>query len=49
MHVADFSQQSITEKPPQDIENNKLYHSIMLERWEDHIHWGDSDEDDMNW
>lgn len=42
-------QQSITERPPQDIENNKLYHSIMLERWEDHIHWGDSDEDDMNW
>ncbi|KAI7885524.1 hypothetical protein K492DRAFT_141626 [Lichtheimia hyalospora FSU 10163] len=40
---------SITERPPQDIENNKLYHSIMLERWEDHIHWGDSDEDEMNW
>ncbi|KAI9260469.1 hypothetical protein BDA99DRAFT_439458 [Phascolomyces articulosus] len=35
-----------TETPGIDVENNKLYHSIMLEMWEDHIQWeNDSDED----
>ncbi|KAI7847879.1 hypothetical protein BDC45DRAFT_451157 [Circinella umbellata] len=36
----------ITETPGVDIENNRLYHSIMLEPWEEEIQWGsDSDED----
>ncbi|KAI8149894.1 hypothetical protein BJV82DRAFT_585138 [Fennellomyces sp. T-0311] len=34
----------VTETPPIDVENNRLYHSVMLDNWEDRIEWGDSDD-----
>ncbi|KAI9488428.1 hypothetical protein BDB00DRAFT_848017 [Zychaea mexicana] len=34
----------VTETPAIDVENNRLYHSVMLDMWEDRIQWGgDSD------
>ncbi|KAI8646780.1 hypothetical protein BD408DRAFT_409720 [Parasitella parasitica] len=34
-----------TEPPPEILENEKLYHSVMLDTWENDIIWDDKDED----
>ena len=34
-----------TEPPKEILESEKLYHSIMLDTWEDDIIWDDKDED----
>lgn len=37
-----------TEPPPDILESEKLYHSIMLDTWEDDIIWDEKDESDSD-
>lgn len=34
----------MTEALPQILDEDQLYHSVMLDKWEDDIVWGDDDE-----
>lgn len=29
---------------PSSVENGQMYHSVMLEPWEDHIQWDEKDD-----
>lgn len=37
-----------TEPPKEILESEKLYHSIMLDTWEDDIIWDDKDVDNQD-
>ncbi|KAI8371514.1 uncharacterized protein BYT42DRAFT_580545 [Radiomyces spectabilis] len=34
----------VTGSPSRDVRDNRLYHSIVLDQWEDHIQWGDESD-----